>query len=125
MSRVRRSATYGWSVIRRSSSLFAGRSASSSRSGTRPTCATRTAIRTSRPGRSTEISSGAPASSRPTEGHVRRVQVRLEVLLPALRVDPLAEVPAVVERPDCDQGGRVSEAALHRSQPGAPRPRPR
>ena len=55
-----RSATYSWSVIRRSSGSLPGTSASSRSSGTRPTWATQTASRMERPSSSTLTSSGSP-----------------------------------------------------------------
>ena len=45
----------------------------------------------------------AVGGCRPPERHVRRIERGLEMLLPTVGVDSLAEVPAVVERADTDE----------------------
>ena len=94
-------------VIGRSALSLAGTSVSSSRIGTRPTCATQTAAWTERSATSTlDLERRAVEAARPSQRQLSRVEVRLGVLLVAIGVDLLAEVATPVEEADADERQR-------------------
>ena len=112
--RISRPRTYRMLVIGRSASAFSGRSVSSSRTGTRPTCASQTATWRSRPGSSTFTVSGPPRRVLdPAERQSAQVVVGVVVLLVAVGIDRLAEVALAIEQPDADRGQGHVAGRLH------------
>ena len=95
-------------MIQRSATLFSGRSASSSSSGTRPTSTRQTWATTSRPTTGTETVSGSP-SSPVTSARRDAVGIGVDpvLVLPAGAVDALAEVAVAVHQPDRDERERA------------------
>ena len=94
-------------VIGRSASSLAGMSVSSSRIGTRPTCATHTAACTDAVGNlHADLERRAVAAARAPHRQLVRVEVGLGVLLVPIGVDLLAEVAAPVEEADADERQR-------------------
>ena len=92
-------------MIGRSALSLSGTSVSSSRIGTRPTCATHTAACTERSATSNaHLERGAVQSARPLQRELGRVEVGLRVLLVPIGVDLLTEVAAPVEEADADEG---------------------
>ena len=106
--RISRPRTYRmW--VGRSGPVLAGRSVSSSRTGTRPTCATHTAAWTWRWEVDADLQRRAVGGARSAQGQHRRIEVRLRVLLMPIGIDLLAEVAAAV------QEARPMRAGPHRT----------